>query len=150
DADGKPLALYYGDYFARDSKQGGAWQDSFVEQSGLLGTHPVVVTVLNFTKPAPGQPALLSFDDVTALFHEFGHALHAIFTNVRSPTLTNVPNDFGEFPSQINEHWALEPSVLASYAKHHETGAPMPAALVEKIKKAKTFNQGYATTEYLA
>lgn len=150
DADGKPLALYYGDYFARASKQGGAWQDSFVDQSGLLGTRPVVVTVLNFTKPAPGQHALLSFDDVTGFFHEFGHALHAMFADVRYPTLAGVPRDFVEFPSQINEHWALEQSVFAHYAKHHETGAPMPAELVAKIKRAKTFNQGYATTEYLA
>jgi peptidyl-dipeptidase Dcp len=150
DADGKPLALYYGDYFARPSKSGGAWQDSFVDQSGLLGTRPVVVTVLNFTKPAAGQAALLSFEDVTALFHEFGHALHAMFANVRYPTLAGVPRDFVEFPSQINEHWALEPTVLANYAKHHQTGKAMPRALVDKIKKARTFNQGYLTTEYLA
>ncbi len=150
DADGKPLALYYGDYFARPSKQGGAWQDSFVDQSGLLGTKPAVLTVLNLTRPAPGQKCLLSFEDVTGLFHEFGHALHAMFANVRYPTLSNVPRDFVEFPSQINEHWALEPAVFANYAKHYETGAPMPSALVEKIRKSKTFNQGYATTEYLA
>jgi peptidyl-dipeptidase Dcp len=150
DADGRPLALYYGDYFARPSKQGGAWEDTFVEQSGLLDAKPVVVTVLNFTKPAPGQKCLLSFDDVNGLFHEFGHALHSFFANVRYPTLSNVPRDFVEFPSQINEHWALEPTVFAHYAKHFESGAPMPSALVEKIKKSKTFNQGYATTEYLA
>ena len=150
DADGKPLALYYGDYFARPSKQGGAWQDSFVDQSGLLGTRPVVINVLNFTKPGPGQPALLSFDDVTGLFHEFGHALHAMFANVQYPTLANVPRDFVEMPSQINEHWALEPAVFANYAKSAKTGKAMPPELVAKIKKAKTFNQGYATTEYLA
>lgn len=150
DADGKPQALYYADFFSRASKSGGAWQDSFVDQSGLLGTRPVVITVLNFTKPAPGQPALLSFEDATALFHEFGHALHAMFANVRYPTLAGVPRDFVEFPSQINEHWALEPTVLANYAKHHRTGRPMPQALVDKIKKARTFNQGYATTEYLS
>jgi peptidyl-dipeptidase Dcp len=150
DANGQPLALYYGDFFARPSKQGGAWQDSFVEQSGLLETKPAVVTVLNFTKPAPGQKSLMSFDEVTGLFHEFGHALHAMFASVRYPTLSNVPRDFVEFPSQINEHWALEPTVFANYAKHSETGAPMPAELVAKIKKSKTFNQGYATTEYLA
>jgi peptidyl-dipeptidase Dcp len=150
DADGKPLALYYGDYYARPSKQGGAWQDSFVDQSGLLDTKPAVINVLNFTKPAPGQKCLLSFGEVTGLFHEFGHALHAMFANVRYPTLSNVPRDFVEFPSQINEHWALEPTVFANYAKHYQTGAPMPPALVEKIKKSKTFNQGYATTEYLA
>jgi peptidyl-dipeptidase Dcp len=150
DADGKPLALYYADFFSRASKSGGGWQDSFVDESGLLGTRPVVVTVLNFTKPAPGRSAFVSFDDVTALFHEFGHALHAMFANVRYPTLAGVPRDFVEFPSQINEHWALEPTVLANYAKHDRTGKPMPQALVEKIKKARTFNQGYATTEYLA
>ncbi len=150
DADGKPLALYYGDYFSRPSKSGGAWCDSFVDQSRLLGTKPVIVNVLNFTKPAPGRPTLLSFDDVTALFHEFGHALHGIFQDVRYPTLGSMPRDWVEFPSQINEHWALEPAILAHYAKHSGTGEPIPPALVEKIKKSRTFNQGYKTTEYLA
>lgn len=150
DADGKSLALYYGDYFQRPSKSGGAWCDTFVDQSRLLGTHPVVVNNLNFTKPAPGSKALLSFENVTVLFHEFGHALHAIFQTVNYPTLASTPRDFVEFPSQFNEHWALEPAVFAHYAKHHETGAPMPEALVAKIKKAKTFNQGYKTTEYIA
>jgi peptidyl-dipeptidase Dcp len=150
DADGKSVGLYYGDYFARASKGGGAWCDAFVEQSGLLGTRPVIFNVTNFTKPAPGQPALLSFTDVVTLFHEFGHALHGLFANVKYPTLANVPNDFGEFPSQFNEHWALEPTVLAHYARHHQTGTPMPQELVTRIKKAKTFNQGYLTTEYLA
>ena len=152
DADGKSLALFYGDYFSRPSKSGGAWEDSFVDQSGLMGTRPVVFNVTNFTKPAPGQPALLSFTDVTTMFHEFGHALHAMFSNVRYPTLagTNVPRDFVEFPSQFNEHWALEPVVFANYAKHYQTGAPMPQDLVDKIKKARTFNQGYQLTEYLS
>jgi peptidyl-dipeptidase Dcp len=152
DADGKSLALYYGDYFSRPNKSGGAWMDSFVDQSGLMGTKPVVFNVENFTKPAPGQPALLSFDDVTTMFHEFGHALHGMFSSVRYPTLagTNVPRDFVEFPSQFNEHWALDPAVFANYAKHYQTGAPMPKELVAKIKKSKTFNQGYALTEYLA
>ncbi len=150
DADGKSLALYYGDYFSRSNKSGGAWQDSFVDQSHLLGTKPAVYNVTNFTRPAAGQPALISFGDVTTLFHEFGHALHAMFASVRYPTLLNVPRDFVEFPSQINEHWALEPSVLANYAKHYQTGKPMPQALVDKIKKSRTFNQGYKTTEYLA
>jgi peptidyl-dipeptidase Dcp len=150
DADGKSLALYYGDYFSRSNKSGGAWQDSFVDQSGLLKTRPVVFNVTNFTKPAAGQPALLSFDDVNGLFHEFGHALHAMFANVRYPTLLSVPRDFVEFPSQFNEHWALEPSVLSNYAKRFQTGKPMPQALVDKIKKSRTFNQGYKTTEYLA
>jgi peptidyl-dipeptidase Dcp len=152
DADGKSLALWYADYFKRDSKSGGAWMDSFVDQSGLLGNKPVVFNVCNFTKPAAGQPALISFSDVTTMFHEFGHALHGMMSNVKYPTLagTNVPRDFVEFPSQFNEHWALEPSVFANYAKHYKTGAPMPAALVEKIKKSHTFNQGFDTTEYLA
>ncbi|HVV95940.1 MAG TPA: peptidyl-dipeptidase Dcp [Rhodanobacteraceae bacterium] len=152
DADGKSLALWYADYFKRDSKSGGAWMDSFVDQSGLLGNKPVVFNVCNFTKPAPGQPALISFSDVTTMFHEFGHALHGMMSNVKYPTLagTNVPRDFVEFPSQFNEHWALEPSVFANYAKHYKTGAPMPAALVDKIKKSHTFNQGFDTTEYLA
>ncbi|HEU4641978.1 MAG TPA: peptidyl-dipeptidase Dcp [Gemmatimonadaceae bacterium] len=152
DADGKSLALFYCDYFKRDNKSGGAWMDSFVDQSGLLGTKPVVFNVANFTKPAPGQPALLTFDDVTTMFHEFGHALHGMFSRVEYPTLagTSVPRDFVEFPSQFNEHWALEPSVLAHYAHHYQTGAPMPQALVDKIKAARTFNQGFATTEYLA
>ncbi|MEP6767289.1 MAG: M3 family metallopeptidase [Acidobacteriota bacterium] len=150
DADGKSMAIYYGDYFSRTNKSGGAWCDSFVDQSHLTGTKPVVFNVTNFTKPAAGQPALLSFDDVTTLFHEFGHALHGMFSNIRYPTLGGVPRDFVEFPSQFNEHWALEPAVFARFAKHHETGKPMPAALVEKIKKSRTFNQGYKTTEYLA
>ena len=152
DADGKSLALWYADYFKRDSKSGGAWMDSFIDQSGLLGSKPVVFNVCNFTKPAAGQPALLSFGDVTTMFHEFGHALHGMLSNVKYPTLagTNVPRDFVEFPSQFNEHWALEPTVFANYAKHHKTGAPMPPELVEKIKKSHTFNQGFETTEYLA
>ncbi|MGE5414277.1 MAG: M3 family metallopeptidase [Syntrophomonadaceae bacterium] len=150
DADGKSLALYYGDFFQRASKSGGAWCDSFVDQSRLLGTRPVVVMNLNVTKPAPGAKALLSFEETTVLFHEFGHALHGFFQNVNYPTLGSTPRDFVEFPSQFNEHWALEPSVLAHYAKHHETGAPMPEALVAKIRRAKTFNQGYKTTEYVA
>ena len=152
DKDGKSLAIFYGDYFQRANKQGGAWMDSFVDQSSLLGTHPVIVNVLNIQKPAAGQPALLTFDNVTTLFHEFGHALHGIFSHSKYPTLsgTNVPRDFVEFPSQFNEHWALEPAVFANYAKHYKTGEPMPKELVDKIKKSRTFNQGYALTEYLA
>jgi peptidyl-dipeptidase Dcp len=115
----------------------------------LLGTRPVVYNVENFTKPAAGQPALLSFSEVTTMFHEFGHALHSIFSNVKYSGGSQVPRDFVEFPSQFNEHWALEPTVFANYAKHYQTGQPMPAALVEKIKRAGTFNQGFATTEYL-
>ena len=152
DADGKPMALFYYDPFKRDNKAGGAWTSSFVSQSGLLGTKPVMYNVENFTKPAPGQPALLTFGDVTTMFHEFGHALHGMFSNVEYPTLagTSVPRDFVEFPSQFNEHWALEPTVFANYAKNYETGAPMPQELVQKIRRARTFNQGFATTEYLA
>jgi peptidyl-dipeptidase Dcp len=152
EADGQSMGLFYCDYFKRDNKSGGAWMDSFVDQSGLLGTRPVIFNVANFQKPAAGQPALLSFDDVTTIFHEFGHALHGLLSNVRYPTLsgTSVPRDFVEFPSQFNEHWALEPKVFANYAHHYQTGAPMPAELVEKIKKARTFDQGFATTEYLA
>jgi peptidyl-dipeptidase Dcp len=152
DADGKPLAIWYCDYFKRDNKNGGAWEDSLVGQSKLLGTQPVVYNVANFQKPAPGEPALLSFDDVTTMFHEFGHALHAMFADTQYPTLsgTAVPRDFVEFPSQFNEHWASYPDVFAHFARHYKTGEPMPADLAAKIVKAKTFNQGYDFTEVLA
>jgi len=152
DEDGTQLALFYLDPFKRESKQGGAWMGNFVEQDGLAGTIPVIYNVENFAKPAPGQPALLSLDDVTTLFHEFGHALHGIFsrTTYASISGTNVPRDFVEFPSQFNEHWALDPKVFANYARHYQTGEPMPKDLVEKMVRARTFNQGYATTEYLA
>ena len=150
DRDGTSMALFYADYFKRDNKGGGAWMDTFVDPSGLRGTKPVVYNVANFTKPAPGMPALLTFDDVTTMFHEFGHALHGLFAHVQYPLLLNTPRDFVEFPSQFNEHWALEPNVFARYARHYQTGAPMPQDLVERIKKSRTFNQGYATTEYLA
>ena len=152
DADGTPIALFYADYYARPNKQGGAWCNSFVAPSGLLNRKPVVVNVTSFSKPAPGQPALISFDDVTTMFHEFGHALHAIFSNQYYPSQNGfaVPTDVVEFPSQFNEHWALDPAVFANYAHHYKTGAPMPAPLVARIKQAKTFNQGYALTEYLA
>ena len=152
DADGSPLALFYCDYFKRDNKLGGAWMSNFVNQSKLLGTKPVVYNVANFTKPAPGQPALLSWDDVTTMFHEFGHALHGIFADEEYPSLSgaNVARDFVEFPSQINEHWALYPKVLEHYAINAETGKPMPRELAEKIRKAATFNQGYDFTEALA
>ncbi|MDL5364184.1 peptidyl-dipeptidase Dcp [Xanthomonas sp. NCPPB 2654] len=152
DQDGTSMALFYTDYYKRDSKSGGAWMDVFVEQDGLTGAKPVVYNVCNFTKPAPGQPALLSFDDVTTMFHEFGHALHGMFSKVKYPSIagTSTSRDFVEFPSQFNEHWASDPKVFAHYAKHYQTGAAMPAELVEKIKKARTFNQGYATTEYLS
>ncbi len=152
DSDGKPLALFYADFFKRDNKSGGAWMDNFVEQSGLMGTKPVLFNVSNFTKPAPGQPALLTFNDVTTMFHEFGHALHGMFSRVQYPTFagTNVPRDFVEFPSQFNEHLALDPAVFANYAKHYQTGAPIPQSLVDKVKQSRTFNQGFATTEYVS
>jgi peptidyl-dipeptidase Dcp len=150
DQDGKSMALFYTDYFKRDNKGGGAWMDSFVDPSGLMGTKPVVYNVCNFTKPAPGMPALLAFNDVTTMFHEFGHALHGMFAHVQYPALLSVPRDFVEFPSQFNEHWALDPVVFANYAKHYKTGQVMPQELVDRIKKARTFNQGFATTEYLA
>ena len=151
-ADGKPLALFYCDYFKRDNKQGGAWMGSFVEQSKLMGTLPVVYNVANLPKPAPGEPALISFTDVTTMFHEFGHALHGMFSNTEYPSLsgTATARDFVEFPSQFNEHWALYSSVFAHYAKHYKTGALMPADLVAKIKNAAKFNQGYKLTELVA
>jgi len=152
DKDGSSLALFYADYWKRESKRGGAWMDNLVPQSHLLGTKPVVFNVCNFTKPAAGQPALISWDDATTMFHEFGHALHGIFSNVKYPTLsgTNVPRDFVEFPSQFNEHWASDPKVFANFARHYRTGKPMPKELVEKIRKTRTYGQGFATTEYLA
>jgi peptidyl-dipeptidase Dcp len=152
DADTKPLALFYCDYFKRDNKQGGAWMTSFVGQSRLLGTLPVVSNVANFPMPAAGQPALLTPGDVRTMFHEFGHALHGMFANTEYPSLsgTSVARDFVEFPSQFNEHWATYPAVFQHYAKHYKTGAPMPAELVAKIKKSATFNKGYETTELLA
>ena len=151
DADGKSFALFYADYFKRDNKNGGAWMSSFVDQSGLLETRPVVFNVCNFPKPAPGEPALLGVDDVRTMFHEFGHALHGLLSNGKYPTLsgTRVPRDFVEFPSQFNEHWAREPRVFASYAKHYKTGAPMPPELAAKIEKSGKFDQGFSLTEYL-
>ena len=152
DADGSPLTLFYCDYFARDNKIGGAWMDSFVTQSKLLDTKPVIYNVANYTKPAAGQPALLTFDDVTTLFHEFGHALHGFFADQTYPSLsgTSVARDFVELPSQFNEHWATEPVVFANYARHYDTGAPMPRALSESMRQSEKFNQGYALTEVLA
>ena len=152
DADGSTVGLIYTDYFARESKRGGAWMESLVDQSDLIGSKPVVVNCLNIAKPAPGAPVLLTFDEVTTMFHEFGHALHGLFSKSRYPYFsgTRTPRDFVEFPSQFNENWALELRVLASYAKQHDTGAPMPAALVAKIKKSTTFNEGFATLESTA
>ena len=152
EADGKPLALWYCDYYKRDNKQGGAWMSEFVGQSRLRGTLPVIYNVANLPKPAPGEPALISFRDVTTMFHEFGHALHGMFSDVEYPKLagTSVARDFVEFPSQFNEHWASEPAVFSHYARHYKTGAPMPPELAAKIKKAELFNQGYSLTELLA
>lgn len=152
DKDGSSLALFYCDYFKRDNKGGGAWMSNFVDQSKLLGTKPVVYNVANFTKPAEGQPALLSFDDVTTMFHEFGHALHGMFADSQYPSLSgaNTARDFVEFPSQFNEHWATDPKIFAHYAKHYQTGEPMPQALVDKIEKAGTFNKGYDMTELVS
>jgi peptidyl-dipeptidase Dcp len=152
DADGKALALFYCDYYKRDNKNGGAWMSSFVNQSKLRGTLPVVYNVANLPKPAEGEPALISFTDVTTMFHEFGHALHGMFAATEYPSLsgTSVPRDFVEFPSQFNEHWATYPAIFNHYAKHYKTGAAMPAELAAKIKKARDFNQGYALTELLA
>jgi peptidyl-dipeptidase Dcp len=152
DKDKSPLGLVYFDFFKRDNKAGGAWMDVFVGQSKLLSTKPVIINVANFTKPAPGEPALLSFSDVTTTFHEFGHSLHGLFADEEYPTLsgTNVARDFVEFPSQFNEHWALYPKVLEHYAINYKTGKPMSKELVDKIKKAAKFNQGYALTEMLA
>ena len=151
DVDGKPLALFYCDYYKRDNKEGGAWMGSFVEPSKLMGTLPVVYNVANFPKPAPGEPALISYDSVRMMFHEFGHALHGMSASVQYPSLgRNIPRDFIEFPSQFNEHWRDDAMVFAHFARHYKTGEPMPAELAAKLRKAETFNQGYALTEYLA
>jgi peptidyl-dipeptidase Dcp len=152
DADGKHLALFYCDYFKRDNKNGGAWMSEFVGQSHLLGTSPVVYNVANLPKPVEGEPALISFTDVITMFHEFGHALHGMFSNAQYPSLagTSTARDFVEFPSQFNEHWAIYPAVFHHYAKHYKTGEPMPEELAAKIQKAATFNKGYDMTELLA
>ena len=150
DEDGSAIGLFYGDYYARPNKRGGAWMSEYVNQSHLLGTKPVMLNQINIKKPASG-PTLLTIDEVTTLFHEFGHALHGLFSNVNYPQFsgTRVPRDFVEFPSQFNETWAFHPEILANYALHYETGAVLPNDLVEKVIASKKFNQGYATTEYL-
>jgi peptidyl-dipeptidase Dcp len=152
DSDGSSLGLMYFDYYKRDNKNGGAWMSNFVEQSKLLGTKPVIYNVANFTKPAPGQPALINFDDVTTMFHEFGHALHGLFASQTYPLVsgTNVARDFVEFPSQFNEHWALYPEVLKHYAVDGKSGTPIPQALVDRIKASETWGQGYSLGELLA
>jgi peptidyl-dipeptidase Dcp len=151
DSDGKPLAIFMIDPWKRDNKNGGAWMSNLVNQSYLRGTKPVVFNVENFTKPAPGQPALISWDDVTTMFHEFGHALHGMFAAQTYPTLsgTNVARDFVEFPSQFNENWALDPKILPHYAVHYKTGQPIPQELIQKVLAARTFNQGYDVGEVL-
>lgn len=152
DKDGKPLAIFIADYYARPSKRGGAWMSGYVKQSELLGLKPVIANHLNIPKPKAGQPTLLSFDEVTTMFHEFGHALHGMFSNVKYPRFsgTSVPRDFVEYPSQVNEMWASWPQVLEHYAKHYKTGKPMPKKLLDKVLAAEKFNQGFKTTEYLA
>lgn len=152
DADGSQLAIFIFDPYARASKRGGAWMNSYVSQSGLMDTKPVVANHQNITKPPAGEPTLLTWDEVTTMFHEFGHALHGMFSDVEYPFFsgTSVPRDFVEFPSQVNEMWADWPSILANYAKHHETGEPIPQELLDKVVATAKFNQGFATTEYLA
>lgn len=150
--DGSPLALFIVDWYARPSKRGGAWANAYVSQSGLLGTMPVIANHLNVPKPPAGEPTLLTNDEVVTAFHEFGHALHGMFSQVQYPRFagTAVARDFVEFPSQVNEMWATWPAVLSHFAKHYQTGEPLPAALLEKIQAAAKFNEGYRTTEYLA
>ncbi|MET0268074.1 MAG: M3 family metallopeptidase [Duganella sp.] len=152
DADGKQLAIFLADMYARSNKQGGAWMNEYISQSTLQGTKSVVANHLNIPKPPAGEPTLLTYDEVKTAFHEFGHALHGMFSNVKYPRFsgTSVPRDFVEYPSQVNEMWAVWPEVLANYAKHYKTGAPMPKELLDKVIAAKKFNQGFMTTEYLA
>ena len=152
DANGEGLALFYGDFFARDSKGGGAWMDNYVQQSTLLEQRPVIYNVCNYQKPTAGNPALLSWDDVVTLFHEFGHTLHGLFAVQRYPSLsgTRTPRDFVEFPSQINEHWARHAQVFARFARHYQSGEPMPETLRDSMMRAATFNKGYDMTELVS
>jgi peptidyl-dipeptidase Dcp len=152
DSDGTQIGLFYADYFARPSKRGGAWMSTFVDQSDLLGQKPVALNVMNIPKPVEGQPALMTFDEVTTMFHEVGHGVHGLFSKVKYPSLagTAVPRDFVEFPSQFEEDWAKHPEILANYAKHHQTGEPIPAELMQKVLNASGFNQGFDTLEYVA
>lgn len=151
DEDGTGLGLFLGDYFTRDTKSGGAWMNELVSQSRLLGHQPVVVNNLNISKPADGEPALLTFDEVVTAFHEFGHALHGLFSNVGFPRFagTAVPRDFVEYPSQVNEMWMLTDEVAANFARHYQTGEPLPAGLLQKIRDASLWGEGFRTTEYL-
>ena len=152
EANGTPLAIFISDNYARPSKRGGAWMNSYVLQSGLFKTKPVIANHLNIPLPPAGEPTLLTWDEVRTLFHEFGHALHGMFSNVKYPRFagTQVPRDFVEYPSQVNEMWATWPEVFKNYARHYKTGEPMPAALLDKVIAAEMFNQGFKTTEYLA
>jgi peptidyl-dipeptidase Dcp len=149
-ADGTPLALFLTDFYARGNKRGGAWMNTYVPQSGLLGSRPVVANHLNIPQPPAGDPTLLTYDEVRTMFHEFGHALHGMFSTVRYPRLSSVPRDFVEYPSQVNEMWIDWPEVLKNYARHYRTGEAMPQALFDKVLATRRFNQGYSTTEYLA
>ncbi len=152
DKDATQIAVFYADYYKRPNKRGGAWMNSMVGQSRLMGTKPVIYNVCNFTKPAPGQPALITYSEMTTMFHEFGHALHGLFADQQYPILsgTNTARDFVEFPSQLNENWAMDPKIISYFARHYQTGERMTQTLIDKIKKAATFNQGYAFTEVLA
>jgi len=152
EADGTQLAIFIADYYARPNKNGGAWMNAYVSQNGLLGTHPVVANHLNIPLPPAGEPTLLTWDEVKTSFHEFGHALHGMFSHVKYPRFagTGVPRDFVEFPSQVNEMWRDWPEVLQNYAKHYQTGAPIPQALIDKVNATKKFNQGHDTTELVA
>ncbi|MEM1372291.1 MAG: M3 family metallopeptidase, partial [Pseudomonadota bacterium] len=154
DAEGSHVALFYGDYFARPSKRSGAWMSAFRRQQamGAKSTRPIIVNVMNFSRGAEGEPSLLSFDDAETLFHEFGHGLHGMLSNVRYPSLsgTSVSRDFVELPSQLYEHWLSEPDVLRKFALHYKTGKPIPKALLQRVLKAQNFNQGFATVEYTA
>ncbi|MDP5226081.1 MULTISPECIES: M3 family metallopeptidase [Arthrobacter] len=149
--DGSPLGLFLGDYFTRPSKRGGAWMNSLVEQSTFAGTHPVVFNTLNVARPAEGEPALLTLDELRTVFHEFGHALHGLLSRVKYPKLSgaNVPRDFVEYPSQVNEMWMFDPEILAGYARHHETGEPLDPAVLGRLEDAALWGQGFGTMEYL-
>jgi len=151
-ADGSAIGLFYLDPYAREGKRGGAWMSAYVSESGLKGTKPVIYNAQNIPKPAEGEPTLMTFDEVSTMFHEFGHAAHGLFSDVKYPSLagTATARDFVEFPSQANEDWMIEPTVLANYAKHYKTGEPIPQALLDKVLESQKFNQGYGTTEYLA
>jgi peptidyl-dipeptidase Dcp len=152
DADGSQIGLFYIDFFSRDAKRGGAWMSAYVKQSALLNQKPVIVNVLNNPRPADGKPALISFDNVGTMFHEMGHAVHGLFSDVTYPSVsgTATPRDFVEFPSTFEEDWAIQPDILRNYARHHKTGKPIPAELLTKVIQASRFNQGFDTLEYLS